>query len=973
MHRTQFSTAKDKGAFRRALLLGVSMGLFATPAFAQSSVADSAESAPEAAEIVVTATRLNRDGYTAPTPTTVVDSEFVAQRAITNIGDALNKVPAFRAAVSPSAGGLGNSGAFLADLRGLGPVRTLVLLEKGRLPQTITPGLANSPGSTDLNVIPTVLLGASDVVTGGASAAYGSNAVAGVVNFKIDDRFVGVKGSLQYSETRYGDSKNKFATIAAGTSFAGGRGHLVAGFEFNDNGGTGYYNNVRGWGQEAWNSAVIATRPAGVPSTVLGPNGNYFGTGTSGGLITTAGALRGLAFVSAANGTVTTARFTPGLSNQTSSLDFFSDAALAANQAAGIFNLNTQQLRPAQKRYNFLAKATFETEGGLTFFFEPLYSSVTNTGIILVRRDGAGAGPGLTIARDNAYLAQALTPAQLALVPAGGLSIGYTGNDFGPNVRRIQNELLRVHTGMSGEIGNGWTWDMSYIHARNKSNVQVSNNFNNTNFRNALDAVTVNGQIVCRSAAARDAGCVPINILGKANVTDAARAYILGTATGDGRTILNNIAANVQGEPFSTWAGPVSLGFGAEYRSESVELATDALSRSNTWLTGNGQALPKVDQTVTEVYAETIIPLATDLPFAKKLELNGAVRATSYSTSGSVTTWKAGATWEPVDGFMFRTTRSRDIRAPNLIELFTPQTQSLPLPTDPRPGVARPTNNAGFIVGGNPDLTPERSLTQTFGATYQPSFARNLRLSVDYYSIRISDAITSTSTQGVVNNCFIGGVYTGNSWCSLITFANNDTVAGQITGARGITANVASFKTRGLDFGVSYRQPLEDLGFVGTLTGNVLATHVMKFESSTDISTLFPNGIDRAGQTGAAFGGPAGLPKWLVNYTVDYEVGGFGVNLNFRYISKSRQNNGLFGPDQAGYNPALATSISNNNIPAVGYADLGLRYNFGSDDRYQVFFNVDNLFDRDPPLPANGSAYYDLMGRTFKGGVRFKF
>jgi outer membrane receptor protein involved in Fe transport len=287
--------------------------------------------------------------------------------------------------------------------------------------------------------------------------------------------------------------------------------------------------------------------------------------------------------------------------------------------------------------------------------------------------------------------------------------------------------------------------------------------------------------------------------------------------------------------------------------------------------------------------------------------------------------------------------------------------------------VAAPTNTAGFIVGGNPGLKPEISITQTAGVSWQPSFLRNLRLSVDYYDIRIEGAITSTSTQGVVNNCFIGGAYTGNSWCSLISFANNDPVAGQMTGVRGVTANVASFKTRGLDIQATYRQSLEEIGLHGKLTANMMATHVMSFWSSTDISTLFPNGIDRAGQTGAAFGGPAGLPKWLINTLLDYEVGRFGANANIRYVSPSRQNNGLFGPDQAGYDPTLTTSISNNNIPAVTYVDIGMRYSLGADKQYTIFFNINNLFDRDPPLPANGSAYYDLMGRTFKGGARFRF
>jgi iron complex outermembrane receptor protein len=427
-------------AIRMALLAGTT--LFAGGIAHAQQARQAAASEPHqpedqpksSAEIVVTATRISRDGYTAPTPTTVVGQQFIQERAITNVGDALNKVPAFRAAVSPNAGGLGNTGAFLADLRGLGPTRTLVLLDRARLPQTIIPGVTTSAGTTDLNVIPTVLIRTSDVVTGGASAAYGSDAVAGVVNFQIDDRFVGVRGSAQYSETRYHDVKDKFATIAAGTPFAGGRGHIVAGFEYNDDGGTGIYNTARAWGRAAWNQATITNRPAGTPFNVVGPNGNYFGTATSGGLILTAGALKGLAFVPNGSGGVTTTAFTPGLSNLTASLDFFTPAALAANQAAGINNLNTQQLHPAQTRYSAMGKVSFDLNDHVSIFVEPMYSNVKTTGIILVRRDGAGAGPALTIAKDNAYLAQALTPAQLALVPAGGLSVGFSGEGFGPRL-----------------------------------------------------------------------------------------------------------------------------------------------------------------------------------------------------------------------------------------------------------------------------------------------------------------------------------------------------------------------------------------------------------------------------------------------------------------------------------------------------------------------------------------------------------
>jgi outer membrane receptor protein involved in Fe transport len=944
------------------LLTGAATLFLAGAAAAQVSTTTPGD---QVQEVVVTSSRIERNGFAAPTPTTVVGQQFIQERAIVNVGDLMRTVPAFKASTSPAAGGIGNNGQYLADLRGLGPGRTLVLIDRGRMPAT------GGTGTTDLNTIPTIMISSSDVVTGGASAAYGSDAVAGVVNFMVDDRLNGMRGRVQYGETRYSDAQDFFAGAAAGTTFAGGRGHIIVGGEYDKNNGTGFYNIRRGWGREFWATGNYPNRPAGTPFTLILPNSNLYGSASWGGVIQTAGPLQGLAFVPTANGGVTTVPFARGIGNLTTSFDAFSDAAMAANRANGIINPNAQQLRPPVKRYNFMSKATFNVTDNITAFIEPLYSNVESNGFILVRRDGAGAGAALTIAADNPYLRQALTPSQLAAVPAAGIALGYAGGYFGPNQRNLVDELIRVQAGLKGDLGGSWKWDASYIFGQTKLDTAITNDFNQANFRNALDAVSLNGQIVCRNAAARSSGCVPINILGQPTVSPAAQSYILGTATGETRTRLDDLNGNIQGEPFSTWAGPVSVAVGGEYRRESYKANADPISvQSGGWLTAAGSYLPRTKQTVKEAYGETVVPLAKDLSFAKSLNFNGAVRITNYSTSGSVTTWKVGATWEPTEGLLFRTTRSRDIRAANLIELFAPQTPSLPLPADPRPGIPRPTNAPAFITGGNPDLKPEKATTQTVGVSFSPSFIRNLRFSVDYYDININDAITSTGTAGVLANCFVGGLYTGNSWCSLITFANNDPVNGQITGIKGVNANVANVKTRGIDFQVAYRQRLEDLsaGLRGAVSLNFLATRALYSWTSTDVSNLFPNGINRVGQD---FGG--GVPKWVLNTSFIYDLDRFQLNGNVRFISAGKQNKGQFGPDEAGYDPTLTTSINNNHVPSVTYLDLGVKYALGKAKQWELFANVDNVFDKDPPPPMNGTAYYDLMGRTYKAGVRFTY
>jgi outer membrane receptor protein involved in Fe transport len=376
---------------------------------------------------------------------------------------------------------------------------------------------------------------------------------------------------------------------------------------------------------------------------------------------------------------------------------------------------------------------------------------------------------------------------------------------------------------------------------------------------------------------------------------------------------------------------------------------------------------------VQEGYFETIVPLLRDLKFAKTMDLNAAMRDTNYSVSGEVRTWKGGLTWEPTDDFLVRGTRSHDIRAPNLVDLFTPTTPALPLPLDPRPGVVQPTNNAGMTTGGNPNLKPETADTTTYGVVFKPSNFKRLSISADYYQITVNNAITATTTQNVVNNCLTGGVYNGGPYCALITFANNNVATGQITSVQGTTANVAQFRTHGVDLALSYTQPLDELSgrLAGSVNVNAQGTRVFEYWTSTDISPLFPNGINRAGQTGSGFGGPAGLPNWLWNVTTTYKLNRFSANVQVRYISAGHQNNGFIGPDDPSYNPASSNSVSDNTIGSYALVNLGASYDFGKAGRRELYLVVNNLSNRAPPLPANNNAYYDLMGRVVKVGVRF--
>jgi outer membrane receptor protein involved in Fe transport len=948
------------------------------PAPAQP-VADAPATGP-VQSVVVSASRIDRAGYSAPTPTTTIGAATLEQRATVNVGDLLNEVPAFRASTTPAAGGIGNNGSILADLRGLTPVRTMVLLNRARLPKTIYPD-ARTSGTTDLSIIPTGMLRNVDVVTGGASAAYGSDAVAGVVNMVVDEAMEGVKATVQGGQTRYHDARDKFLSLAGGTDFAGGKGHIVAGGEYDNNGGTDIFNTRRAWGAESWDVlAVPSPRPAGVPANLISPH-TLYATMTPGGLVTQAAsnpaALRGLQFVPAANGGTTTKPFDYG---QYPGVQFM---------AGGTNALNYQQLRAKVERANFLSHVNYALNDQLTVYFEPLYARAHSTNIGAQRRDGGGLGPALNLKSDNYYLNNALTADQRSLLTGSGLSIGFMGNDFGPGIIDTRATTVRLLAGVRGKFGAGWKWDAYLQSGRSVVDQEMNNVNNNANFQRAIDAVQVTpanvgssglalGSIVCRSTlTAPGNGCAPVNILGKASGSEAAYAYIFGTATSQTVSKLKEASFSLQGEPVATWAGPVSLGTGADFRKEELETNSDALSQTGGWSARTPVALPHSSYSVKEVYVETIVPLAKNQWLAKSLDFNGAVRRTDYTTSGAVTTWKGGLSWEPSADFRLRATRSRDIRAPNLGELYTPTTIAIPAPQvrDPRAAFNSVYLTQG-TAGGNANLKPEISNTTTFGVVFQPSYLKRLSVSADYYRIRISDAIGTTAAQTVVDSCLAGGaINPASPYCSQISFANNDAVNGAITRVASNSANVASFRTHGVDLQASYTQPLKELNdkLAGTLNLNLQSTRVFEYWTSTDISALFPNGINRAGQTGAGFGGPAGLPTWITNGMLSYKLKKLMANVQLRYISRGHYNNGFIGPDQAGYSPTLANSINNNVIPSKTYVNLAASYDFGSKDRRELFIAIDNLFDRTPPLPANNNAYYDLMGRTIKAGLRVSF
>lgn len=910
------------------------IALAAFPHVAASQEASSAAEEETSDAIVVTGTRVVRDGYDAPTPTTVLGSDLIEAKAPTTIIDALVTIPAFKNSSSAQTAGVGQAGAggqSFANLRGLGANRTLVLLDS----QRFTP--STSIATVDIGVLPSALIQRVDIVTGGASAAYGSDAVAGVVNFVLDNRFTGLKGGFEAGITSYGDNLTLKGTLTAGVAFAE-RGHFVISGEYVD--AEGVPPNARP--DTEYPAATLFTNPAWTPT-----NGEfrrlilpYVYTRTTG--------LGGLII----NGPLAGTEFGPG--------------GTTFQQPAGTFPSTSTHVLPGrfddepwgsslgfsalpQKKATGYARLSWDVTDGLTAYATgvlarnepgPFFSSPHNTLI-------TGA---LTIRRDNAYLPDAVRQ-QMTTLGLQTISVGRYSEDFGGSVVSRANTTKRAVVGLQGDLGGGWNLDSYAQYGRNRALFEIGRNVIRTNFPLAVDAVdqglattgVANGTIVCRSTLTNpNNGCIPLNIFGPFarrpdTVSPPGLDYVFGTS----RAVLDMtqkvVAASVSGEPFSTWAGPVSFATGAEYREEAAEQAVDPISQAGGFALGNPRALSGKFN-VKEGFAEAVVPLADGTPFLNALDLNGAIRYTDYSTSGSVVTWKVGANWEPINGVRFRATRSRDIRAPNILELFSSRVQTTA-------GVLDPVTNTSPVLQafslGNPNLRPEKADTTSAGVVIRPSFTPGLAFSVDYYRINVQDAISTLSLQDIVNRCVAGN----QDLCGLITRAN-----GAITEIQNPYLNLQSLKTDGLDIELSYTRPVGR----GDATARFLINRVFSYAISDGVTE-----IDRVGDMVNA------QPKWTGSAMFGYRVDRLNVVADIAYIGSGKYDVTFTNP----------TDINDNTIGSRLFVNAQVSYDFGNgDSRREVFLAVSNLFNERPPaiFVYSGGPNYDRIGRAFRAGVRFK-
>lgn len=961
---------------KKRLFLGLSAVAMAScgagmPAYAQEAKASPEDRQPT--DLVVTGSRIVRDGYDAPSPVTVATVKQLLESAPTNLPDALNKLPQFLGSSSPrnnrhSATSTPEHGN-LINLRGVGASRTLILMDGRRVPPT------TFLGAVDVNVLPQLLVKRVDVVTAGASAVYGSDAVTGVVNFVVDDTFEGIKGLGQYGLSTRGDGRNYRVGAAIGRR-VGERLHVLLSAEYFKSIGLDYGDRAVG----RRDIFGVGTTGVGAPGSATNPlaprefvRNNSF---TSGGLVTS-GPFSGTSF------------FEPGVFRPLDRGTPTGSPNLAIGGEGFVYPQDRTLIAPL-KTWQAFGRVSYELTDTINFHTQAILSKAT------VGYEGYANGLGFQTAifSGNPYLPAALQQRLTAAnAPSFNISKVYAAEGVTPAKEDTDFRSFGAH--LDGEIGGSLKWAVDYDYGRSRHEAVSSNVMEFRRLVAALDAVdagrfaggAANGQIVCRVSLTNPGlypGCAPLNPFGNGASSSASRDFVTDTlARYVAKTTQHNVSATVAGDLFDTWAGTIAFSAGVEYREQTLSLSSNsnpAVSIPVTGLRGSitptssrflgsvniGSAEGKGD--VKEVFGELNIPLARDAPFLESLDLSGAFRHTDYSTSGGVDTWKIGSTWSPVEGVTFRGTYSRDIRAPTLYDLFAGRQTTILSAFDPHTNTL-PVGGSTIVRGGNRDLRPEIGKTLTFGGILRPAFAPGFALSLDYYRLRISEAITLLPSAQILQLCENSN---GTSpICDQISRPlpfSDRTPANQFTEIRETLINAAFLRTEGFDLDASYQTRLSG----GALTARLYMNYVTKFARQN--TSLSPT-IEYAGNAGIS---PItreiraeGIPKLRGSFTLAYEQGPFRASLQETMFGRVR------------YGDVTQRWVDGTGpVKPVFYTDLTTSFRMPRAEKAELFLTVNNLFDRKPPLVVSGTStpgvnpatlanLYDIEGRRFTVGVRF--
>ena len=933
-----------------------------------SANTDQEANAASLQEITVTGSRTIRNALDSPTPLTEVSVGDLAEVHPGTVASELNDLPIFSGSRGQSAnasnGSLSggpaapNPSANVLNLRNMGFTRTLILFDGKRVPPT------SPDGTVDVNMIPQMLLQRVDVVTGGASAIYGSDAVTGVVNFIVDKHFNGLMVNAYAGISHDHDGRINDEGIAWGTDLFGGRGHFEASFENHDDPSV-LLRSQRQWGRNVWTVQPNGTVACGTKTCSLFQlvDNTRISSSTFGGLISS-GLLNGQTFN--ANGSLSP--FVHG--TPTGTAGYESGGGGAYYDSSFKASLQMDQLF-TRLDYDFSDSVHADATLAATYNHN---ANVAPDNIL----------SNVTMSGQNAFLSP-VYQAELAAAGQPTFKFNKTWLDVPPQGTDTWERQYFAVLSLYGKFGSDYSWNVSYSHSETRQNTRQNANINNEHLFAALDAVVnpANGQTVCNVTLTNPGlypGCVPLNAFGPTAESQDAINYILMQTDFRSTLTQDDVSASVTGAPIRDWAGPVNLALSAEWRRLGYELVSDAQpsdpvsctglrfncnAATQLWAVGATADRSPVSEKVSEGALEMDVPLLADVFLAKDVSFNGAARYTYYDTSGSAVTWKAGLDWKLNDQLTLRATRSRDIRAPTLNDLYLPTSLSTIQVTDLLTGQSQVVPQQ---AGGNPHLVPEVGYTTTAGLVYRPEWLSNFSLTLDGFWINITNAITSIqgTNPTVQAICYASG---GTSpYCALQQRPNGFT---DTSAANGVTKwyneqiNIASQRTAGADLDANYTA--EPFGH--PLSLRVLTTYQPHIIYSTP-------GLTTVDLGGVAFAANAlqASPVWRTTF-----VGTYNPVKNFAVTVMERLRSSLAwtgDPTQV---------VSAPRIPSVAYTDLNLSYQLKQrDSQTELFFNVQNLFNKQPPpaafLGANGSvgsfggfAYGDdPIGAYFTVGLRYR-
>jgi len=932
------------------LLSGISLASIGTAAHAQegpaalqpqSSAAAANSVASEAEDIIVTGSRIVRDGYKQPTPVTTLTSDQLKLAQPSSIADALNQLPQIQNSLSQNQTIAVNANtpavANNINLRGVGSVRGLILLDGLRVPPTAF------DGTTDVGVLPQMLISRVDIVTAGASAIYGSDAISGVVNYVLDKHFTGVKLEAQKGISTYGDAARTKFGIAVGTTALDGRLHVIASAEYSD--APGVDASDRKLFDQVWGVVGAGTTANPYKNT---PNVR-FATVTFGGK--PSGALLGGQFVTG-GAYVPYNKGTPVNNN----LQIGGDGAY----------FSTKSLTASLKTPQFFGRAQFDLSPKVNLYVQSTFGEAIS-GFDCC--ENFSLTP-FTIFADNAFLP---ANAKAILQAAGAASFPMTrmDEDIGRDHIHTDTRSLTSTVGAEAKVA-GWNLAVHYTRGDSWFRSDESNQIMWPNFYAAMDAVKdpATGNIVCHVQLTNPGlypGCVPINLFGNGSPSAAAKAYIVGDGIYKVHNSLDEFEATASGDLFKLWGRPVSLAVGASYRDQLLDETSNsdpAVPVDFTGLRGVG-IKTKFQHTnvgsshgkenVKEFFGELAVPVLADLPFAQRLEFDGAVRYADYSITGGGWTWKLGGRWEPTGGLTFRAARSRDFRAPTLFNLFAGTNFNLTNLPDKQSGI---TGTINTVLSGNLALKPEKGDTTTFGFVLEPHVLPGFALSIDAYKLKISDAIVSLSGPQIADLCFASGGTDPS--CAAITRPSPNAFPTSIFVG---PLNVGGILTQGIDIDASYRTKIGDTGFVF----RALANYLDKYNVNTGTTTLA-----YAGAVDTSVSVTQGRNHWRAAVSANVSRGPVSVFVQERYLSPLRRN----------YNKAVI--YADGDIPSFFYTDLTATVTVGSKNQFAIFTTVNNVFNKQPPIFPTQifqqnlwyptvQTTYDVIGRYFTIGVRAKF